>query len=275
MGSYLGQDGGRAGRCGHLIDSLLLGDCIDVLERVQDESVDMILTDMPYGTTRLKWDSVLPLPELWRHFARIVKARGAIVLTANQPFTSVLIASNLPLYRYSWIWRKTAATGFLNSKFRPLLGYEDVCVFSRAKAGAGSHAGEEMHYFPQGLVEVNRRQRNRHRGKHIHDTQNVGVSNMLNSSREYITRFKGYPTNVLAFDNDKPQLVPTQKPVALFEYLVRTYTQPGDTVLDACIGSGTTAIACLNAGRHFIGIELDPETHSIAKKRLSLWTPAS
>ena len=256
-----------------MIDPLLLGDCVDVLERVTDSSVDMVLTDMPYGTTRLPWDSLIPLPALWAHFTRIVKPRGAIVLTANQPFTSTLIASNFPMYRYSWIWRKTASTGFLNSRFRPLLGYEDVCVFSRAKAGAGARKGEEMLYFPQGLVEINRKQRNRHRGKHIHDTKNVGGANVLNSGSEYVTRFRGYPTNVLEFDNDKPQLVPTQKPVALFEYLVRTYTKTGDTVLDACMGSGTTPVACLNAGRHYIGIELDPDTHAIATQRVARWTP--
>lgn len=228
----------------------------------------MVLCDLPYGTTRLPWDSVLPLDFLWVQYKRVIKPKGAIVLTANQPFTSVLIASNLEMYRYSWVWKKTTVTGFLNCNYRPMLGYEDVAVFSKSKCGAGSK-DDAMLYRPQGLVEINKKKRNKAgtRGKHIHETVNVGADNVLNSDKEYVTKHTGYPINVIEFDNDKPQLHPTQKPVALFEYLIRTYTEEGAVVLDNCIGSGTTAVACMNTKRHFIGTEIDPSYYKIACER--------
>ena len=249
---------------------LIHGDCLEKMNDIPDKSIDMILCDLPYGTTRLKWDSPVDLRLLWFHYKRIIRDNGAIVLFANQPFTSTLIASNFEWYRYSWIWVKPFPTGFLNANYRPMLSFEDICVFSKLGAGAGSK-GNAMRYFPQGLVAKSTKKKNKanSRGMHIHDTANCGVSNVLNSNSEYEQKFTGYPNNILEFDRDTESLHPTQKPIPLLEHLIKTYTLDGETVLDNCMGSGSTGVGCINTKRNFIGIENDDAYFEIAKNRIN------
>jgi site-specific DNA-methyltransferase (adenine-specific) len=245
------------------------GDCLDWLPKIEDKSIDLILCDLPYAKTRLKWDSLINMDELWSHYTRIIKDKGAIVLTANQPFSSKLITTNERMYKYSWIWLKTHVTGFQNAKFRPMNCFEEVLVFSKSGAGAGSK-NDNMIYNPQGLQVINKKIKTGKSvgGKVMRDTNNLGKDNIFNKELEYVQEYTGYPKNLLEFPNDKPQVHPTQKPVALFEYLIRTYTEERMTVLDNCLGSGTTAIAAINTNRNFIGIEKGWEYCEIANKRI-------
>lgn len=248
---------------------IYLGDCLELMQQIPDGSVDMVLCDLPYGTTRLKWDSVIDLEILFKQYERLIKPKGAIVLFGNQPFTSKLIMTRLELYKYSWIWVKPFPTGFLNSNYRPMLSFEDILVFSKSGAGAGSKENN-MNYYPQGLIEVNKKKNNKKgtRGQHIHDTANCGAQNILNSEKEYQQKFTGYPNNILECDRDEPQLHPTQKPIALFEYLIKTYTNEGETVLDNCAGSFTTAIAAMRTNRKYICIEKEEKYFNIGKERI-------
>jgi len=250
---------------------IICGDCLSIMSKIPDESISLILCDLPYGTTRLAWDSVIDLNVLWSHYRRIITRNGAIVLFANQPFSSMLIAANPEMYKYSWIWKKPHPTGFLNANFRPLLSFEEILVFSHSGAGAGSK-NDNMVYFPQGLVAINKKKQNKAntRGKHIHETVNCGTNNILNSNSTYEQKFTGYPINILEFKRDSPQIHPTQKPVALCEYLIKTYSKENDVVLDNCAGSGTTGVACLNTNRRFILIEIDKKWCQIAKERTKL-----
>lgn len=230
---------------------LIHGDCLEVMKSIPDGSVDMILCDLPYGTTQNKWDTVIPFDALWGHYMRI--SRGAIVLTAAQPFTSALIMSNAKLFKYSWVWDKANSTGFLNAKKQPLRRTEDVVVFYDSQPT----------YNPQ--MEV--RGKPRKKGGYIKNdgSDNYGAFKSVESvSNEY------YPTNLIEISNANrsERCHPTQKPVALMEYLIKTYTNEGDTVLDNCMGSGTTGVACMNTGRRFIGIEKDEVYFEVAKKRI-------
>jgi len=249
---------------------MIQGDCLIAMKDIPDGSIDMILCDLPYGTTRLKWDSPIDIKALFVEYERVIKRHGAIVLFGNQPFTSNLIMTQHNLYKYSWMWVKPFPTGFLNANYRPMLSFEDIAVFSKSGAGAGSK-GNNMQYYPQGLIAVNKPKKNKKgaRGQHIHSTVNCGVENVLNSEKEYLQKFTGYPNNILEYDRDSPQLHPTQKPVALLEYLIKTYTLEGETVLDNCMGSGSTGVACKNLNRNFIGIELDQTYYDIAKERIT------
>ena len=222
------------------------------MKRIEDKSIDMILCDLPYGTTACKWDTIIPFEPLWAQYKRIIKERGAIVLTASQPFTSALVMSNVKSYKQSLVWEKNKATGYLNANKCHLRAHEDIVVF-----GAG-----HTKYNPQ--FSYGKPYSNNHKPNDSGDCYgNVGYS-----TRKNIT--SRYPKSVLRFDVDmKAKYHPTQKPVALFEYLIRTYTNEGDLVLDNCIGSGTTAIAALNTGRHFIGFEKDQGYYEIACKRIS------
>lgn len=225
------------------------GDCLDVFDLVlADASVDLILCDLPYGTTRNKWDAVIPLDRLWAEYKRV--CRGAIVLTAQSPFDKVLGASNLEMLRYEWIWRKEAGTGFLNAKKAPLKDHENVLVFYR----------ELPTYNPQMRTGFKP-----YKAKQGHVGSNYGAVREENVSESDGDR---YPVTVLDFPRDKNKVHPTQKPVALMEYLIRTYSNPGDTVLDNCMGSGTTGVACANTGRKFIGIERDDKYFEIARQRV-------
>lgn len=232
-------------------------DCLTKMTKISDNSIDMILCDLPYGTTVNKWDSIIPMDKLWSHYRRITKDSGAIVLHASQPFTSKLICSNLEMFRYTWIWTKENGTGFVNAHFQPLKIYEDICVFS--KSSAVPSAKKRMVYNPQGLIPYNKVTKRGSAGSNY---------NQQTIKNENFQEYTNYPTNILTYQRDKDKLHPTQKPVALLEYLILTYTQEGETVLDNCMGSGSTGVAALNTKRNFLGIELDDTYFNIAKRRI-------
>lgn len=218
---------------------------------IPDKSVDMILCDLPYGTTRNKWDTVIPLDELWAQYERIIKDNGAIVLTAQTPFDKVLGASNIKLLKYEWIWQKTQGTGHLNAKKMPLKDHENILVFYKKLPT----------YNPQMVGDDVRKVR---RSGDASKTTNYGKFIEISES-EYHGR---YPKSTIFFDRDNTRVHPTQKPVDLFAYLIRTYTNECEVVLDNCMGSGTTAIAAVRNNRKFIGFELEREYVEIANKRL-------
>lgn len=235
---------------------LFFGDCLSLLPNIPDNSVDMVLADPPYGTTQCKWDSVIDLSAIWRELERVCKPNAAIVMTAAQPFTSQLVCSNMGMFKYEIIWEKGNATGFLNAKKQPLRAHESVLVFYRQKPT----------YNPQMTHGHNRKTALRvDRGVKSSDVYGgqAGVTSYDSTSR--------YPRSVQFFSSDKQRtnLHPTQKPVALMEWLIRTYTEPGDRVLDFCMGSGTTGVACINTEREFIGMEMDADIFQVAKERIS------
>lgn len=228
------------------------GDCLELMKDIPDKSIDMILCDLPYGTTACKWDTIIPLDKLWEQYERIIKEDGAIVLTASQPFTTTLINSNIKLFRYCWYWNKTYSVGFMNANKMPLRNVEEVVVFYKKLPT----------YNPQGLIEINKKQYRRK------DKETTVYNDMGLREGEYTQKYTNYPTQVLSYGKEGKTVHPTQKPVALFEYLIKTYTNEGEVVLDNCIGSGTTAIAAINTGRFFIGIEKEKEYVDIANKRI-------
>lgn len=231
-------------------------DCLEGMKLLQDKSVDMILCDLPYGVTaRNKWDVIIPFDKLWEQYERIIKDNGAIVLTATQPFASKLIMSNPDLFRYDWIWEKTLATGHLNAKKMPMRAHESILVFYK----------KLPRYNPiktTGHVPVNSYIKHQDDGTNYGKTK-VGISGGGSTER--------YPRSVQRFatDKQKESIHPTQKPVALFEYLIKTYTNEGETVLDNCMGSGTTAVAAINTNRNFVGFEKDLEIHAAANQRIN------
>lgn len=225
---------------------LIEGDCLEVMRELPDGSIDMVLCDLPYGTTQNKWDSVLPLRGLWAEYWRV--CRGPVVLTAAQPFTSLLVMSAVTDFKYEWVWKKPPS-GNLNAKKMPMAGHESVLVFARGK----------VLYQPQGLVRAPFTRK----ANSVSKTANYGAQ----TPQEYVQEFTNYPSTVLEFGKDRGHH-PTQKPVALMEYLIRTYTNEGDTVLDNTMGSGTTGVACMSTGRNFIGIEKDPGYFAIACSRM-------
>jgi site-specific DNA-methyltransferase (adenine-specific) len=216
-----------------------------------DHSIDMVLADLPYGRTQNKWDTVIDLDEMWRHYRRLCTPLASIVLTAAQPFTSILVCSNFRNFKYQWVWRKPQGTGFLNAKKQPLRDSEEVLIFY----------GKSNIYNPQmrtGFKPYSTRQG--------HGSSNYGKMRPNNESSSDGSR---YPLSTLEFNRDRARIHPTQKPVALMEYLIRTYTHEGMTVLDNCMGSGTTGVACANTGRGFIGIERDPAYFEAARRRIN------
>ena len=234
------------------INQIHQGDCLELMKDIPDKSVDMILCDLPYGTTACKWDTIIPFEPLWGQYKRIIKDNGAIVLTASQPFTSALVMSNPGMFKYQWVWDKKIPSGMAYARFQPMRQHEDVLVFCDGKTiynaqmtkrdkpikGGGMSKGETTNN--QNLVAL----------KKTYDYKN--------------------PTSILVFDKIRRDSVhPTQKPVALFEYLIKTYTNEGDLVLDNCAGSGTTGVACQNLNRNYILIEISPEYIDIINKRLS------
>ena len=227
---------------------LIHGDCLEEMKKIPDGSVDMVLTDPPYGTTACKWDTVIPLEPMWEQLKRVIKPNGAIVITASQPFTTTLISSNMLGYKYNWVWNKKAFSNQMMAKKQPLRITEDVVVFN------------SKIYNPQGLIEYNQVTK---QGSKI--TDNIGGGLRPSS---YIQTHTNYPKNILEFSKDRPSTHPTQKPVALMEYLIKTYTNENETVLDFTMGSGTTGVACKNLNRNFIGIELDETYFNIAKERI-------
>ena len=242
-------------------NSLLKGDCLTLMNGIPDKSIDMILCDLPYGTTACKWDSIIPLDKLWEQYERIIKDNGAIVLTAAQPFTSALIMSNIKMFKYTWVWEKNKVGGVFNAKNRPLKIHEDVVVFS--KSPAANVKGVRMNYFPQGVQDTEHSRVNSHRRK------GETFGNRPSRLGLYTQTQTGYPRDVIKFDSVHQGLHPTQKPVALMEYLIKTYTNEGDLVLDNTMGSGTTCVACVNTNRQYIGMELDDEYYAVAQKRVN------
>lgn len=238
-----------------LKNKILQGDCLDVMKHIPDKSVDMILCDLPYGTTDCKWDTPIDLNLLWIQYKRILKEKGVILLTAQTPFDKVLGCSNLDLLRYEWIWEKTMATGGMNANKMPLKATENILVFY-----------DKLPTYNPKMVKGKPYKR-------IRTKESIkGVYENNGLREEYLSINDGfrYPRNIIKISNpNHKSLHPTQKPLALFEYLIRTYSNEGDTVLDNCIGSGTTAIACINTERNFIGIELDEKYCEIARNRIS------
>ena len=246
--------------------TLYNGDCLEVMKEIPDKCIDMILADLPYGTTACKWDIIIPFEPLWEQYKRVIKDNGIIALFGMEPFTSLLITSNLSMYRYSWVWKKETPTGHLNANYKPLNITEDVCIFS--KGTVGSLSKNPIKYYPLGLKEVNIQKKNNPNSTWRKNKGYNSINNILNSDKPFIQKYTGYPNNILEFKRDKEKLHPTQKPVDLLEYLIRTYTKTGETVLDNAMGSGSTGVACVNTNRNFIGIELDETYCNIAKERI-------
>ena len=238
--------------------NLMQGDCLERMQEIPDGSIDMVLTDPPYGTTACKWDTVIDLPQMWEQLKRITKPNGAIVMTASQPFTSALVMSNVAMFKYEWIWQKDKPSNFALANRQPMKYHENVCVFYQSQCcfnkqlepRTGSGAARVKY------IVDNSRQKSEHltvsdKPKMFGDLKNPGTIQNVSTGRR------------------QDSLHPTKKPVALMEYLIRTYTDEGDTVLDFTMGSGTTGCAAKNTGRKFIGIELDPDYFKIAQERIA------
>lgn len=226
---------------------LLHGDCLELMKDIPDGSVDLILCDLPYGTTACKWDVVIPFERFWAHYTRIIKKNGAIVIFGSEPFSTELRHSNLKMFRYDWVWKKSRFANQMLAKKQPLKITENISVFGK----------QSPMYFPQGLIRCDKITR---QGSRITDNIGGGIR-----KTSYKQEFTNYPRNILEFASEGKTVHPTQKPVALLEYLVKTYTNEGDLVLDNCMGSGSTGVACVNTGRSFIGMELDQNYFNIAK----------
>ena len=229
--------------------NLLHGDCLELMKTIPDKSVDMVLTDPPYGTTACKWDVIIPFEPMWKELKRITKDNGAICLFGSEPFSSHLRLSNLKMFKHDWIWKKENGTGFLNAKKYPLLCLESISIFSL----------KSPKYFPV------MRPGKPYKQKSGRQTENYGNQVQV----ETVNDGNRYPLNFLEFKRDKDKFHPTQKPVALLEYLIKTYTLENDTVLDFTMGSGSTGVACKNLNRKFIGIEKDDKYFEIAKGRIN------
>ena len=236
---------------------LIHGDCLEKMKDIQDKSIDMVLCDLPYGTTACKWDVVIPFEPLWEQYKRIIKDKGAIVLFGSEPFSSYLRMSNIKQYKYDWKWDKVVGSNYVQAKKQPLRIYEDICVFYK----------KQPRYFP--IMEERKKENERPPNKPALNNINGMTSNKCST----IGKMK-YPVNKIEINrmskelNSSRVIHPTQKPVALLEYLIKTYTLEGEKVLDNCMGSGSTGIACLNTKRNFIGIEKDDKYFDIAKKRI-------
>lgn len=228
--------------------------CLEGMKQIEEGSIDAIICDLPYGTTACAWDSILPFEELWAQYKRVIKENGAIVLFGAEPFSTALRTSNLRDYKYDWYWYKNTATGFTFAKKQPMRSIETISIFCKGTP----------YYDPQGVFEV-RQPKAKTRNGQLTD---IYRSKSL-SGKEYVQEYSGYPNNILKFDKEpKHCFHPTQKPVALLEYLVKTYTRKNELILDNCMGSGTTAIACLNTDRRYIGFETDPHYYEQSLKRI-------
>jgi site-specific DNA-methyltransferase (adenine-specific) len=237
---------------------LMQGDCLERMKEIESGSVDMVLADPPYGTTACKWDSVIPLEPMWEQLKRVIKSNGAIVMTASQPFTTTLISSNLKMFKYCWVYEKTNAKGFQSCKYKPLAAHEDVAVFARGKT----------EYNPQ-MWECPPAHVNKRNSFTLREMGEVYGGGQKPRKQESTSKF---PRSVIPVSNHTPRsgnTHPTQKPVPLMEYMIKTYTNEGETVLDFTMGSGTTGVACKNLNRHFIGIEMDEGYFEIARERIS------
>lgn len=231
-------------------------DCLSGMRRIAEKSIDMIICDLPYGTTENKWDSIIPLDSLWKEYERIIKDDGAIVLTAQTPFDKLLGVSNMKLLRYEWIWEKTSPTGHFNANKMPMKAHENILVFYKKMPV----------YHPQKTFNHKRKVSTAEHGRNSSQSSNYNYS----KKSDYDSTER-YPRSVQVFATDKQtsNLHPTQKPVALFEFLIKTYTNPGDLVLDNCMGSGTTAIACINLERQYLGFETDERYYELSLHRIT------
>lgn len=236
------------------------GDCLEIMKQIPDKSVDLIVCDPPFATTANEWDNLIDFKELWAQYERIIKDDRAIVLFGSGSFTYKLISSNEDLYRYKWIWYKSKRGNFVNANNRPMTAYEEIMVFSKGATANGSK--NKMLYNPQGLIP-------KRTIRHDNGTRFGTMAGKRPSHQETtVSEYTNYPCDVLEFDSESNPQHPTQKPVSLIEYLIRTYSNEGDTVLDNTMGSGTAGVAAIRAKRNFIGIELDQKYFEIAKQRI-------
>lgn len=244
------------------------GDCLDLMKNIPDKSIDMILCDLPYGTTKCKWDNIIPFDKLWEQYNRIIKDNGAIILFGKEPFSSLLRCSNLDMYKYDWIWVKDTKSNFAQSGFQPLNNIELISVFSNGYARnfpKGSEMLKQcMIYNPQ-MTDGDE-----YKIPKATKTTSIFAENHKNGKYEHKARdtSKRFPYNLIKFNTDKDKLHPTQKPIALLEYLIKTYTDENMIVLDNTMGSGSTCVACQNTNRKYIGIEKDEEYFDVATNRL-------
>lgn len=235
---------------------LFKGDCLEIMKDIKDKSIDMILCDLPYGTTECKWDVVIPFEPLWTEYKRIIKDRGAIVLFGSEPFSSKLRVSNIKGYKYDWIWDKKSISNPQLAKKQPLKNFEIISVFGTGKQG--------IVYYPQGLIEI---KNPKVKGSEVSNTEKL--RHIRKRRNDYVQTHTNYPKALaLQFSRPSKPLHPTQKPVELLEWLIKTYTNEGETVLDNCMGSGSTGIACINTNRKFIGIEKEDKYFDIAYNRI-------
>lgn len=243
--------------------TLIQGDCIEKMKNIESNSIDLICTDLPYGTTKCKWDIIIPFEELWSEYIRLIKDTGAIVLFGKEPFSSQLRVSNLDMYKYDWIWVKDTKSNFMQANHQPLNNVELISVFGK---GYVREIKDKvmMTYNPQFSDGKE------YKIPKVSKTTDLFGENHKNGVYKHYDRdtSKRYPYNIIQFNMDKPKVHPTQKPVALLEYLIKTYTNEGEIVLDSCMGSGTCGVACKNLNRNFIGIEKEEKYYNIAKKRL-------
>jgi len=228
---------------------LINDDCLKVLPTLADKSVDLILTDPPYGTTACKWDSIIPFEPMWKELKRVIKDNSSIALFGSEPFSSNLRMSNIKNYKYDWVWNKKAFSNQMMAKKQPLRIVENIIIFN------------SKIYKPQNLKKINKITK---QGSKITDNIGGGIR-----EKQYLQEYTNYPRNILEFSKDRPSEHPTQKPVALLEYLIKTYTNENDTVLDFTMGSGSTGVACNNTNRNFIGIESNKDYFDIADKRIN------
>ncbi|NEK64753.1 MAG: site-specific DNA-methyltransferase [Xanthomonas perforans] len=240
------------------------GDCLDIMTKLPSRSVDLILCDLPYGTTACAWDSVIPMNALWAHYKRVLRGNGAVVLTGSQPFTSTLITSNLEWFKYCWVWVKNRPTNFAHAKNKPMKKHEDICVFSPGTTVHASQSQSRMSYNPQGVQDISPK---RVMKKTSEKTDAFFADRP--GHREFERKQTGFPHTILEFPTDQLGLHPTAKPVALMEYLIRTYTERGGVVMDNCMGSGTTGVAAVNTDRSFIGIERDKKYFQVSANRIN------
>lgn len=224
------------------------GDCLEVMKDIPEKSIDLILTDLPYGATDCKWDSIIPIAPLWEQYNKVIKDNGVIALFGIQPFTTKLIYSNLKHFRYCWYWKKNNNTGAQFAKVQPMRCIEDICIFYKKMPT----------YFPQGLIKLEKPIMRKPKSGETYEFRGKGSPQ----------RYTNYPKHLIEFAKDKERLHPTQKPVELLEYLIKTYTDEKEIVLDSCMGSGSTGVAAVNTNRRFIGIELEKKYYDIAEERI-------
>jgi site-specific DNA-methyltransferase (adenine-specific) len=239
--------------------NLINGDCLEAMKTIPDGSIDAIITDPPYGTTACKWDSVIDFELMWEQLNRIIKPNGAIVLFGAEPFSSTLRVSNLKNHKYDFIWSKSKSQHFAQAPYRPMTNHEVISVFSFG--GTAENAKNRMKYNPQGLIPFSKEVKGK---KAKHSDHRIRKTDQKN----YIQEFTNYPKTIIEFNNEGKTVHPTQKPISLMEYLIKTYTNENETVLDFTMGSGSTMVACQNTNRNGIGIEMDDNYFNIAEQRI-------